>query len=211
MRNRTAVYYGIYRMFLKSSRWIQRVNGTAVVWVGPENSSSFSEKCSGRKSFGCGRGYPLYSCHRDRRRYPYCLRYDCYPSRYECCCCHRCRFRWVDPDNISSFREKILGAKGLAVVVVFCFFLVIVIVVRYPYCIRYDCYRSIYHCDRCHRCRCRCHSCRYRCDFQSTGYAILGDEEVRAKFGVRSSSLPDLFGLVGDAADNIPGLCQTRL
>ena len=38
----------------------------------------------------------------------------------------------------------------------------------------------------------------------------MGDEEVRAKFGVHSSSLPDLFGLVGDAADNIPGLKQTR-
>lgn len=41
--------------------------------------------------------------------------------------------------------------------------------------------------------------------FYSNDYAILGHEEVEAKFGVRPSSLPDLFGLVGDVADNIPG------
>lgn len=41
---------------------------------------------------------------------------------------------------------------------------------------------------------------------RSNDYAILGHEEVEAKFGVRPSSLPDLFGLVGDVADNIPGV-----
>lgn len=39
----------------------------------------------------------------------------------------------------------------------------------------------------------------------SDGYTVLGDEEVVTKFGVKPSSLPDLFGLVGDVADNIPG------
>ncbi|CAN0301290.1 unnamed protein product, partial [Discosporangium mesarthrocarpum] len=38
------------------------------------------------------------------------------------------------------------------------------------------------------------------------GYSIVGDEEVKARFGVRPSQLPDLMGLAGDAADNIPGL-----
>lgn len=28
---------------------------------------------------------------------------------------------------------------------------------------------------------------------------------MEAKFGVKPEVLPDLFGLVGDAADNIPG------
>lgn len=37
------------------------------------------------------------------------------------------------------------------------------------------------------------------------GYTILGAEEVVAKFGVKPAALPDLFGLVGDVADNIPG------
>lgn len=39
----------------------------------------------------------------------------------------------------------------------------------------------------------------------SNDYAILGDEEVEQKFGVKPRALPDLFGLVGDVADNIPG------
>ena len=39
----------------------------------------------------------------------------------------------------------------------------------------------------------------------SDGYTVLGNEEVMSKFGVKPSSLPDLFGLVGDVADNIPG------
>lgn len=39
----------------------------------------------------------------------------------------------------------------------------------------------------------------------SNGYTVFGDEEVLAKFGVKPASLPDLFGLVGDVADNIPG------
>lgn len=39
----------------------------------------------------------------------------------------------------------------------------------------------------------------------SDGYTVFGDEEVVSKFGVMPSSLPDLFGLVGDVADNIPG------
>ena len=41
--------------------------------------------------------------------------------------------------------------------------------------------------------------------FFSDGYTVLGDEEVMSKFGVKPSSLPDLFSLVGDVADNIPG------
>lgn len=43
------------------------------------------------------------------------------------------------------------------------------------------------------------------CWIFSDGYAVLGDEEVVSKFGVKPSALPDLFGLVGDVADNIPG------
>ncbi|CAM9254428.1 unnamed protein product, partial [Sphacelaria rigidula] len=41
---------------------------------------------------------------------------------------------------------------------------------------------------------------------RSNDYAILGDEEVKEKFGVKPRALPDLFGLVGDVADNIPGV-----
>jgi 5'-3' exonuclease len=35
---------------------------------------------------------------------------------------------------------------------------------------------------------------------------ILGDKEVRAKFGVPPAAIPDLLGLVGDDADGIPGI-----
>ena len=41
--------------------------------------------------------------------------------------------------------------------------------------------------------------------FRSNGYGVVGAEEVQAKFGVKPASLPDLFGLAGDASDNIPG------
>ncbi|CAN0190906.1 unnamed protein product [Ascophyllum nodosum] len=41
---------------------------------------------------------------------------------------------------------------------------------------------------------------------RSNGYGVVGAEEVQAKFGVKPASLPDLFGLAGDASDNIPGV-----
>ncbi len=34
----------------------------------------------------------------------------------------------------------------------------------------------------------------------------LGPEDVRRKFGVRPGQIPDLFGLMGDSVDNIPGV-----
>ncbi|CAN0210062.1 unnamed protein product [Ectocarpus sp. 4 AP-2014] len=56
--------------------------------------------------------------------------------------------------------------------------------------------------DMCQLVRDRVHVMQPRRD----GYTILGSEEVLAKFGVKPSALPDLFGLVGDVADNIPGV-----
>eukprot|EP00752_Nemacystus_decipiens_P009700 g8663.t1 len=56
--------------------------------------------------------------------------------------------------------------------------------------------------DMCQLVRDRVHVMQPRSD----GYTVLGDEEVISKFGVKPSSLPDLFGLVGDVADNIPGV-----
>ena len=35
---------------------------------------------------------------------------------------------------------------------------------------------------------------------------VLGEEEVKAKYGVAPASIPDLLALVGDTADGIPGL-----
>eukprot|EP00903_Cladosiphon_okamuranus_P014557 g13503.t1 len=56
--------------------------------------------------------------------------------------------------------------------------------------------------DMCQLVRDRVHVMQPRSD----GYTVLGDEEVMSKFGVKPSALPDLFGLVGDVADNIPGV-----
>ncbi|CAM9949243.1 unnamed protein product, partial [Hapterophycus canaliculatus] len=56
--------------------------------------------------------------------------------------------------------------------------------------------------DMCQLVRDRVHVMQPR----SNGYTILGAEEVVAKFGVKPAALPDLFGLVGDVADNIPGV-----
>lgn len=44
----------------------------------------------------------------------------------------------------------------------------------------------------------------------SNGYTVVGNEDVVSKFGVKPALLPDLFGLVGDAADNIPGEAKNK-
>src|SRR3990167_2808521 len=39
-----------------------------------------------------------------------------------------------------------------------------------------------------------------------TGYALLGIDEVKAKWGVEPAQIADVLALTGDAADNIPGV-----
>lgn len=45
-----------------------------------------------------------------------------------------------------------------------------------------------------------------KADVGSEGYALLGANEVEAKWGVRSSQIGDVLALTGDASDNIPGI-----
>lgn len=50
------------------------------------------------------------------------------------------------------------------------------------------------------------HVYMFRPHYGDTGYETLGPEEIKAKYGIDSPTLViDLLGLMGDAADNIPG------
>jgi 5'-3' exonuclease, C-terminal SAM fold len=50
------------------------------------------------------------------------------------------------------------------------------------------------------------HTCCTHVPKHSRGLSIAGDREVMLKYGLRPSQLADLVGLMGDAADNIPGV-----
>jgi 5'-3' exonuclease len=45
-----------------------------------------------------------------------------------------------------------------------------------------------------------------KADIGSAGHAVLGPDEVRAKWGVEPAQIADILALTGDSSDNIPGV-----
>lgn len=46
----------------------------------------------------------------------------------------------------------------------------------------------------------------YRPNSHDGSYSIIGEEQVREKFGVTPSQVVDILGLIGDSSDNVPGV-----